>query len=103
MLRMAVTNVKVKERKKKVSSWLPPGLILRSMDVVGNAGLKHLDLQQAVFEGQVVDSMTGEVVGVRLVPGVGLGGKEMHWEGLKDFIRYRAEQFGEDLEKAKLK
>jgi hypothetical protein len=43
------------------------------MDVVGNAGLKHLDLQQVVFEG------------------------------LKGFIRYRAEQFGEDLEKAKLK
>jgi len=97
LLRLALTNVKVKEREKNVSSWTPVGLLLRGVDAAGNAGINHLDLQQAVFEGQVVDSMTGEVVGVRMATGVGLGGKEMHWEGLKDFIRNSAEQFGDDL------
>ena len=101
LLRIALTNVKIKERKKGFAAYLPPALILRGVDKAFNESLRHLVLQEAVFEGQAVDSITGEVIGVRMVVGKELESKGLQWEGLKDFIRYRTKQFRDDWEKTK--
>jgi hypothetical protein len=93
VLRVAMTNVNIKKRDRGVRQWLPPMLIYRGADALLNESLKGLELNDAQLEGAMRDSKTSDLIGARVVTGVGLEGKEMHFEGIMDFFEFRAKQF----------
>ena len=103
VLRVAMTNVKLKEKERGFTSWLPPSLVYRGLDNALNAALENIELQHAQIEGELRDAMGNDLVAMRLVTGVGKEGKEMHIAGFIDFMRYRAKQFRAALDRAKRK
>lgn len=98
VLRVAFTNLKLKKKKKSLTSWLPPSLILSGLDKAFNESLNSIELESAQLEGESRDAITNELVATRIVTGVGLRGKEMHFQGFIDFMRYRAKQFRATLD-----
>lgn len=98
VLRVALTNVNIKKRDRGVRQWLPPMLIYRGADALLNESLKSLELNDAQLEGALRDSKTSELIGARVVIGVGLEGKEMHFEGIMDFFEFRAKQFKAEMD-----
>ena len=92
VLRVALTNVNIKKKDRGFRQWLPPVLIYRGADAALNESLKSLELNDAQLEGEMRDAKTNELVATRVVTGVGLEGKEMHFEGIMDFWEYRAKQ-----------
>lgn len=92
VLRVALTDVNIKKRDRGFRQWLPPMLIYRGADKLLNESLKSLELNDAQLEGEMRDAKTNDLVATRVVTGVGLEGKEMHFEGIMDFWEYRAKQ-----------
>ena len=101
VLRVALTDVKMKKKDRGFRQWLPPVLIYRGADALLNESLKSFELNDAQLEGAMRDSKTSELVATRVVTGVGLEGKEMHFEGIMDFWEYRAGQFKAAMDAAR--
>lgn len=100
VLRVALTDLNIKKKDRGFRQWLPPMLIYRGADALLNESLKSLELNDAQLEGETRDSKTNELIGARVVTGVGLDGKEMHFEGIMDFFEFRAKQFKEAIDAA---
>ena len=101
VLRVALTEVKIKKRERGFRQWLPPMLIYRGADTLLNESLKSLQLNDAQMEGELRDSQTNELIRARVVVGVGKEGKEIHFEGVMDYWQRRAKQLYETLEEAR--
>ena len=86
-LSVAVTNLKLKKRKKKVFNYLPVGLVVGGIKGAATTDIaKKADLKGVVFELEVFDSVTEE----RLVAIIdSLGDDEeipTTWEELEEFM-----------------
>ncbi len=86
-LSVAVTNLKLKKRKKKVFNYLPVGLVIGGIKGAATTDIaKKADLKGVVFEVEVFDSITEE----RLVAIIdSLGDDEeipTTWEELEEFM-----------------
>ncbi len=86
-LSVAVTNLKLKKRKKKVFNYLPVGLVIGGIKGAATTDIaKKADLKGVVFELEVFDSVTEE----RLVAIIdSLGDDEeipTTWEELEEFM-----------------
>lgn len=101
LLRVALTNVNARKKKKTFASWLPTSLVIRGIDAAYYGSLGQLELASAQLEGETRDAITNELVATRVVTGVGPGGEELHFEGFIDFVRYRVEQFRSMMDKAR--
>ena len=103
VLRVAMTNMKLKQKETGFTSWLPPSLLYRGLDKALNKSLESIDLQHAQLEGEIRDAVSNNLIATRLVTGVGKEGKEMNIAGFVDFMQYRAKQFRAALDRAKAK
>jgi hypothetical protein len=101
VLRVAMTNVNARKKKKTFTSWLPTSLIISGIDAAYYGSLGQLELASAQLEGETRDARTNELVATRVVTGVGPEGEELHFEGFIDFLRYRVEQFRSTMDKAR--
>lgn len=99
-LRVALTDVNMKKKDRGVRGWMPPVLLYRGADALLNESLKSFELKDAQLEGVMRDSKTQEIVAARVVTGVGLEGKEMHFDGFIDFWEFRAKQLRAALDAA---
>lgn len=101
VLRVALTEVNMQKRERGFRQWLPPMLIYRGADALLNQSLKSFQLTDAQMEGELRDSQTNELISTRVVTGVGLEGKEMHFEGIMRYWQRIAKQLYETLEAAR--
>ena len=101
VLRVAMTNVNARKKKKTFASWLPTSLIITGIDAAYFGSLGQLELASAQLEGETRDAITNQLVATRVVTGVGPEGDELHFQGFIDFLRYRVEQFRSAMDKAR--
>ena len=101
VLRVAMTNVNARKKRKTFASWMPTSLIIRGIDAAYYGSLGQLELASAQLEGETRDAITNELVATRVVTGAGPEGEELHFQGFIDFVRYRVEQFRSAMDKAR--
>ncbi len=84
-LRLAITNVYAKKPKKRILNYTPIGLVVGGVKKV--AGTNY-SLTNAVLEGEMSDSVTGELLGALMATQVGkIEGKKkdkVTWDGITE-------------------
>ena len=82
LINVAITEINMQNKKRGLFSYTPVGLITST---AGNLSGMRIRLRDATLEGEVVDSMTGDVISVFRVDEVGNfdNKKGMSWEDLR--------------------
>ncbi len=92
-VRAALTGVELKKAKRGVFGYLPMGIVVTA---VKDAAGKRISLQRAALEIEVLDSQTGERVGVivdRDLSKKGGSKPELSWKSIEDTLKFYAARF----------
>ncbi|MGB5716032.1 MAG: DUF3313 domain-containing protein [Gammaproteobacteria bacterium] len=85
-LRAALTNVKLAKKKKSILNYTPVGLVATA--AADAAGLR-ISLQEAVLEIELLDSVSGERLGVIVDKSPKAAGEKMSWDAINaTFVDY---------------
>ncbi len=103
VIRLAVVGLKMKESERGILGWTPIGL---AVDALNMDALKRVSLVDAGIEAEVLDSTTGERLGVLVDTGISRAlsateREELSWEDLDMSLRFYAKRFHSRLDNAK--
>ena len=95
-VRMAIANVKVKKKGRSLLNFTPVGFALYTVQDVAGA---NVNLDDAVIEAELVDSTTGERLGILVdqQKETASGGKAS-WQALEESLRFYAKRFRNRLD-----
>jgi hypothetical protein len=101
--RAAITNVKLAKKKRGLLGYTPIGLVVTA---VSDASGARISLTEAVLEVEMLDSLTGERLGVLVdsapadagatagaTAGGTAGGTELSWDAINKTFAFYAERF----------
>ncbi|MBY4679146.1 DUF3313 domain-containing protein [Marinobacterium arenosum] len=94
-IRAALTNVKLKKKKRGLLGYTPIGLVATA--VKGGTGVS---LKDAELEIETLDSVTGERLGVLVDVAPKAAGEKLSWESIEKTFGYYAERFKSRLQAA---
>lgn len=82
LINMAVTDIKMKNKKRGLLGWTPIGLVVTS---AGNLTGSRLVLDKAVLQGESLDSQSGDIVGLFQVSQIEQldDKKQLTWEDVR--------------------
>ena len=85
IINVAITEINMQNKKRGLLSYTPMGLVTST---VGNLAGIRVQLKEATIEGEVIDSITGEVVSVFRVDKIGNfdDKKGLSWEDLRSML-----------------
>jgi hypothetical protein len=67
-LRMAITNVHLKKKKRRLISYTPVGIVTNiAKNIIISDMVKKIDLEQVTIEAQSINSVTGENLGTLVI------------------------------------
>jgi hypothetical protein len=67
-LRMAITNVHLKKKKRRLISYTPVGIVTNvAKNIIISDMVKKIDLEQVTIEAQSINSVTGENLGTLII------------------------------------
>lgn len=90
-LRAALTNVKLAKKKRGLLSYTPIGLVATA---VADAAGARISLKDAAVEIEMLDSTTGERLGVLVDRAPTAAGSEsLSWDSINDVFKFYAERF----------
>lgn len=89
-LRAALTNVKLVKKKRGLLGYTPIGLIVTAAKDAAGA---RISLEDAVLEIELLDSASGERLGVLVDKAPRTAGDELSWDSIKRTFVYYAERF----------
>lgn len=97
-LRAAVTNLKLAEKKRGLLSFTPVGLVVHAAtDVAG----MNISLKEAVLEMEMLDSVSGERLGVLVDKAPETrAGEELSWDSIDETFTFYAERLKTRMHKA---
>jgi hypothetical protein len=98
-LRMAITNVYAKKPKKRLLNYTPIGLVVNG---VKKAAGRDYKLSNAMLEGDLRDSVTGEFIGAVVLTKLGkVSGKEkVTWKDITEDFTVWSQWFKGQMEKS---
>lgn len=90
-LRAALTNVKLTKKKRGLLGYTPIGLVVTA---VADAGGARISLNEAALEVEMIDSQTGERLGVLVDRAPTTAENEtLSWDSIKTTFKFYAERF----------
>ncbi len=108
-MRAALTNVKLTQKKRGLLGYTPIGLVVTA---VADAGGARISLKDAALEVEMLDSVTGERLGVLVDPALTIAAKEkpqqnfdgaatptttgsetLSWDSINEVFKFYAERF----------
>ena len=90
-MRAALTNVKLAQKKRGLLSYTPIGLVATA---VADAAGARISLKDAAVEIEMLDSTTGERLGVLIDKAPTAPGNEtLSWDSINEVFKYYAERF----------
>lgn len=90
-LRAALTNVKVTKKKRGLLGYMPIGFVASTVkEAVTGPGVS---LENAVLEVELLDSVSGERVGILIDQAPQQAGEGEDWEAIAATLRFYAERF----------
>lgn len=89
-LRAALTNVKLVKKKRGLLGYTPIGLVVTAARDAAGA---RISLKDAVLEIELLDSASGERLGVLVDKAPTTAGDELSWNSIKRTFVYYAERF----------
>jgi hypothetical protein len=90
-LRAALTNVKLAKKKRGLLGYTPIGLVVTA---VADAGGGRISLNEAALEVEMIDSLTGERLGVLVDRAPTAAGNEtLSWDSINATFKFYAERF----------
>lgn len=98
-LRAALTNVKVVKKKRGLLGYTPIGLIVGAVKEA--AAGPSVSLKDAVLEIEMLDSMTGERLGVLVDKAPKEAGGDLSWDSISRTFTFYAERFKARMQAAK--
>lgn len=93
-VRMAIANVKIRKKKPGILNLLPVGMALYTLKEIANA---NVNLADAVIEVELLDSATGEQLGM-LVDRLSVSGDQASWQELEKALVFYARRFRSRLD-----
>ncbi len=96
VMRIAISNVKMKKKKKSILNYTPGGFAMYTMK--GAAG-KNIILQDAVIEAELLDSTTGELLGTLVDRQKSTAKKgKPSWKEVKKALSFYAQRFRQRMD-----
>ena len=90
-MRAALTNVKLAKKKRGLLSYTPIGLVATA---VADAAGARISLKDAAVEIEMLDSVTGERLGVLVDKAPTVAGSEaLSWDSINEVFKFYAERF----------
>jgi len=90
-MRAALTNVKLAKKKRGLLGYTPIGLVATA---VANAAGTRISLKDAALEIEMLDSTTGERLGVLVDKAPTTpGGETLSWDSINEVFKFYAERF----------
>jgi len=98
-LRAALTNVKLAKKKRGLLSYTPIGLVATA---VADAAGARISLKDAAVEIEMLDSTTGERLGVLVDKApTATGSDTLSWDSINEVFKFYAERFKARMSSAK--
>lgn len=97
VLRLAITGVKLKKKKRGLLGYTPVGLIVTT---AMNAAGKRTSLAEAGIEAELIDASSDERLGVLVDKGIGAKSEKLSWEDIEMSLRFYAKRFRGRLDQA---
>ena len=94
-VRLAVSNVRLKKKKRNLFHYLPAGAAIRAAQ---SAAGKTVLLTDATIEAELRDSQTGEVLGLLLDSDSARDAGKASWDGLTKSFEFYAKRFRDRLD-----
>lgn len=98
LVNAALTNVKVAKKSRGLLSFTPIGLLVHAAE---DAAGKDISVKDAVLQIEMLDSMTGERVGVLVDNAPKTAGADLSWDSINKTFVFYAERFKSRLQGAK--
>lgn len=98
-LRAALTNVKVAKKKRGLLGYTPIGLVAGAVKTA--AAGPSLSLKDAVLEIEMLDSVSGERLGVLIDKAPKEAGGELSWDSIGKTFTFYAERFKSRMQAAR--
>ena len=96
VMRIAITNVKMKKKKKSLLNYTPGGFAMYTMK--GAAG-KNIILEDAVIEAELLDSTTGELLGTLVDRQKATAKKgKPSWKEIEKALSFYAQRFRQRMD-----
>jgi hypothetical protein len=92
--RMAIANVKISKKKRNLLNFTPAGFALYTLKDIAGA---NVNLADAVIEVEMLDSTTGEQLGM-LVDRLSASGEQITWQKLEEALVFYARRFRSHLD-----
>ncbi len=97
-VRAALTNVKLAKKKRGLLSYTPIGLVVTAATSAGDA---NISLKDAVLEVEMLDSMTGERLGVLVDKAPKAADGDLSWEAINETLGFYARRLKARMEPPK--
>ena len=103
VIRLAIIGIKMKKKKRGLIGWTPIGLVVGALNT---DALKRVSLIDAGIEAEILDSVTGERLGVLVDTGISRSlsaseKDELSWEDHDMSLRFYAKRIHSRIDKAK--
>lgn len=93
-LRIALTNVKLVKKKRGLLGYTPVGFVATTAAEVAG---KRISLKDAMLQVEVLDSVTGERIGVLLDEAPKALSEQLSWESISKTLTFYAERYKKRL------
>jgi hypothetical protein len=98
-MRAALTNVKLKKKKRSLLGYTPVGIVVTAAK---DAAGKRISLKDAVLELEMLDSASGERLGVLVEKAPKAAEtEELSWDSISETFAYYAERFKTRMQAAR--
>lgn len=108
-LRLAVTNLMVQKKPRPIMAYIPIGAVVHGVRNLGKSATERLDLKDMGVEGEILDSMTMEILAAGIATRDDLGEieegtktKPMSWEDLNALFTVAGKRVRCQLDNARL-
>lgn len=88
-VRVALTNVKLAKKKRGLLSYTPIGLVVTAATSLAGS---DISLKDAVLEAEILDSVTGERLGVTVDKAPKVAGGDLTWDAINQTFVFYAER-----------
>ncbi len=95
VVRMAIANVKMKKKKRHLLNYTPIGFGLYTLKDAAGA---NIILDDAVIEAELLDSTTGDRLGILVDRQKTSAGGKASWQQLEESLRFYAKRFSKRLD-----
>ena len=97
-LRAAIVDVKLAKKKRGLLSYTPIGLVVHAAESVAGA---DISLKDAKLEMEMLDSVSGERLGVVVDKAPETGSEKLSWDSISTTFKFYAERFKLRMQTAK--